>query len=96
MPVPHGSATWTILDEPSDDEFEAADEERSQVGVQGIVFQIIRRAVALLLVVALALYFATPFTNFFGSVTYSWRHPGSGIHAIPLAPPPKTNPKLPA
>ena len=89
-------AHWTILDEPSPDEFEAAEEELAKPSAGVIVWRIVRLAVALLLVAALLVYFVTPFTNIFGSVPFRWMHPNTGIHTIPLAPPQKANPKLPA
>ena len=87
--------TWTILDEPSPDEFEAAEEELAKPSAGVIVWRIVRLAVALLLVAALLVYFVTPFTNIFGSVPYRWMHPNTGIHSIPIAPQQKSNPKLP-
>ena len=84
------------MDEPSPDEFEAAEEEQAKPTARFFIFRILKLAVALLLVAALLVYFATPFTNIFGSVPYRWLHPNTGIHTIPLAPPQKSNPKLPA
>ncbi|MDR3685651.1 MAG: hypothetical protein P4L93_01650 [Coriobacteriia bacterium] len=88
--------TWTVLDEPSAEEFEAAEEELAKPSARSIVFRFLKLVVALLLVAALVVYFATPFINVFGSAPYRWLHRNSGIQTIPVAPAPKSNPKLPA
>jgi hypothetical protein len=88
--------TWTVLDEPSSEEFEAAEEEQARPSVGFVLWRVFKLGVALLLVAALLVYFVTPFTNIWGSVPYRWLHPNTGIHTIPLAPPQKANPKLPA
>ena len=82
------SDLWTVVDEPSMEDFEAAEEDEPQVGAR-----VLRVVGVLLVILALLLYFVAPFYNFFSSVPYHWLRPSTGTHAIPLAPEHKSSPK---
>ena len=72
--------------EPSAEEFEAADAEQAQRGVQAVVFRTLWRLVALVTVVALVAYLVVPFGGFVGSSLYHRWHPTNPMRSIPLAP----------
>lgn len=61
------SDLWTVADEPSMEDFEAAEEEEPQVGAR-----ILRVVGVLLVILALLLYFVAPFYNFFSSLRRGW------------------------
>jgi len=79
-------------DEPSIDDFEAADEEMPPVGARAILFRILRALGVMLLIVALLLYFVTPFRAVIVDAVRQLRQP---LQSIPLAPQERSNPKLP-
>jgi len=82
-----------ILDEPSTEDFEAAEQVDQPSGAGAVVFRILRVAGVLLLIVALLLYFVMPFRDVVVRVLHQWNLP---LQSLPLAPEHKTNPKLPA
>jgi len=86
----------TARDEPSLDDFEAAEEDEPEAGARGAVHRILRLLGVLLVIVALLVYFATvPLHYVFSSVPFHWRPSGGGTRTIPLAPEHRS-PKLPA
>ncbi len=87
------SGLRTVVDEPSMEDFEAAEEEQPQVGARVVLIRILRVVGVLLVILALLLYFVAPFYNSFWSVRYQWLRPNTGTHTIPLAPEHKSNPK---
>jgi len=82
-----------VVDEPSPEEFEAAERIEPPVGARAVVFRIARAIGTLLLIVALLLYFVAPFRNAVIRVLDEWHLP---LQSIPLAPGPPDNPKLPS
>jgi hypothetical protein len=86
---------WTDANEPSPDDFEAADEARPPVGPRAVLFGALRAAGLLLVIVALLLYFVVPFRSVVSSVVYRLRLPSPKIHTLPLAPQREAAPKLP-
>lgn len=95
MLVTDASGLWTVLDEPSLEDFEAAENEEVHAGTRGVLVRILRVVVVLLVISALLLYFVVPFGNVFNSTTYRWLRPNAGTHTIPLAPEQPSSPKLP-
>ena len=96
-PVNDDRDLWMPLaDEPSAEEFEAAETEQPQRGAVAIVLRTLWRLVALLIVVALLAYFILPFNGFFGSAPYHRHFPSNPLHSIPLAPRHDGPSKLPA
>ena len=93
MLVTDGSDLWTVVDEPSVEDFRAAEEEEPQVGARSVLVRILRFVGVLLVILALLFYLVAPFYNFFSSVTYHWLRPNTGTHMIPLAPEHKSSPK---
>ena len=87
---------WTVLEEPSWEDFDAAEEEEPKARARAVLVRILRIVGVLLVIVALLLYFIAPFNNIFGSAPIRWFRPDTGTRPIPLAPAPKTSPKLPA
>ena len=83
-------------DEPSLEDFEAAEQEEPQAGARVVLFRILRTVGVLLVVLALVVYFAVPVSSFFIHVTHDWRRPSTGIHKIPVAPEPTSSPKISA
>ena len=86
---------WTAGDEPSTEDFEAAEEEASARGPWAVLSKLLRTVGVLLLVVALLLYFVAPFRSVFVDVLHQLRLPIPKLQSIPLAPEPRGNPKLP-
>jgi hypothetical protein len=85
----------TVADEPSLEDFEAAEQEEPQVGAKAGLVRALRVAGVLLVVLALVLYyFVVPFSNVFSSVASHWRRPASGTRTIPLAPARRSSPSL--
>ena len=87
--------TWTAPDEPSTEDFEAAGEEVPALGPRAVLARIVRTVGVLFLVVALLLYFVAPFRSAFIGVLHQLRLPIPKLQSIPLAPEPRSNPKLP-
>jgi hypothetical protein len=83
-----------VHDEPSAEEFAADTDEDLQAARRRARVGVVRMIVTLLVVVALLLYFITPFNNVFSSAPFHWLRQGSGTRPIPLAPEQKS-PKLP-
>jgi hypothetical protein len=81
-------------DEPSQEDFAAAEQEELQTGARVVRFRILRRIVALLVVLALVLYFAVPVSHVFTHTSSGGRRPGTGIQKIPFAPEPTSSPKV--
>jgi len=72
----------------------AAAQEEPEDGTGRSRFRVVRLIGTLIVILALLLYFIAPFNNAFRSVPYRWFRPDSGTRPIPLAPVPKSNPKL--
>jgi hypothetical protein len=85
---------WTAADEPSPDDFEAAEEEPEPVAGT-IAVRILRLVGVLFLILALLLYFVAPFRVAVIGALRELRLPSPKLQQIPLAPEPKDNPKLP-
>ena len=85
-----------FADEPSIEDFEAADEEEQRTGVRAILFRILRVAAVMLVIAALLVYFIVPFNNMFFNVPYRLRWPRPWTHPIPVAPERSENTSLPA
>ena len=84
-----------IADQPSSTEFEDTEDEDGQVAERPRRSRVVKLVVTLLVVVALLLYFITPFNSVFSSAPFHWLRQGSGTRPIPLAPEQRTSPKLP-
>ena len=78
--------------EPSVEDFEAAAEERPQVGVTPVLVKVLKSAGVLFVVVALLLYLVAPFYNTFTRVPHGWPTPRPGTRQIPVAPEPTSTP----
>jgi hypothetical protein len=87
------SDLWTVVDEPSMEDFDAAEEEEPQAGARVVLIRILRVVGVLLVVLALVLYIVVPFYSSFWSVPYQWLRPNTGTHTIPLAPEHRSSPK---
>ena len=85
----------TASDEPSPEEFAVDADEDLQLARRRARVGVVRVIVTLLVVVALLLYFITPFNNVFSSAPFHWLRQGSGTRPIPLAPEQRSSPKLP-
>jgi hypothetical protein len=85
---------WTDADEPSPDDFEAAEEE-PQAGARMILVRILRLVGVLFLILALLLYFVAPFRVAVIGALRELRLQSPKLQQIPLAPEPKDNPRLP-
>lgn len=81
------------MDEPSLEEFEAAEREEPQAGARIVLFRILRTVGVLFVVLALVVYFAVPVRSFFIRVTHEWRRPRTGIQKLPVAPEPTSSPE---
>jgi hypothetical protein len=80
----------TVADEPSQEDFDAADEEEPQDGAKAVLFKVLKVVAVLLVVVAVLLYLVVPLSV----VTFHWRRPEPGVRTIPLAPEHKSRPKV--
>jgi hypothetical protein len=87
---------WMVGDEPSLEDFEAAEEEESRAGTRPVLVRILRVVGVVLVIVALLFYFVVPFRNVLRRVPIRWRLPGTGTQPIPIAPQHEDNPKRPA
>jgi len=87
---------WSVVaDEPSMEDFALVDEgQSSDSGARRGVFRFFRILTALVLIVAMLLYFTTPFNSFFRGLERRWLPQGSGIQRIPLAPEKTSSPRL--
>lgn len=91
------SGLWAVSDEPSIEDFEAAEEEELRPDARRVLTRALRAGVALLLVVALLLYFVVPLGGVLGSGSvYRLLRSSTRTQRIPLAPRPPVSPKLPA
>jgi hypothetical protein len=84
----------TDADEPSLEDFAAAEQEEPQAGARVVRFRFLRRVGVLFVVLALIVYFAVPVTYIFTHGSFGWRRPGTGIHSLPTAPEPTSSPKI--
>lgn len=82
-------------DEPSMEDFEAAEQEELPTGPWVVLRRILRIVGVLLVIAALLVYFVVPYQNVFSAWRH-WRLPSIPLHTIPLAPEPKSVPTLPA
>ncbi len=85
---------WTDADEPSPDDFEAA-EEAPESGATTILVRTLRLVGVLFLILALLLYFVAPFRIAVIGALHELRLPSPKLQQIPLSPQPKENPRLP-
>ena len=87
---------WSVVaDEPSMEEFALVDEgQPSDSGARRGIFRFLRILTTLVLIVAMLLYFTTPFSNFFTGLQRRWLPQGNGIQRIPLAPDRTSSPRL--
>ena len=83
---------WADEDEPSLEDFEAADQDGD--GARPVTVRVLRAVVVMLVIVAMLLYFAGPFYNVFDSAPFRWLRPSTGTHPIPLAPEHENPPML--
>ncbi len=90
-----GSDPWDLSDEPSMEDFEAAEDEQPPVGARVALVRTLKTVGVLLVIVALLLYFVVPFNNALSDVLRRVRIPSIRLHTIPLAPEPTTIPTLP-
>ena len=88
------SDLWTVVEEPSMEDFETAKEEEPHVGARHALFRVVRVVGTLLVILALLLYFIVPLNNVFMNVPNHWQRPNTGLHKIPLAPQRPSSPKL--
>jgi hypothetical protein len=79
-----------VADEPSQEDFDAADEEAPQVGTREVLVRVLKVVGVLLVILALLLYFVVPVS----SVSFPWRRLGPGMRTIPLAPERRSSPKV--
>lgn len=79
-------------DEPSDEDFEAAEEEGREVRPPSAFVRILRAIGVLFVVLALLLYFVVPFYDMVRGVPYDWRRPLHNVQPIPVAPEPTIPP----
>lgn len=79
-------------DEPSPEDFEAADQDG--YGAKPVSVRVLRAVVVMLVIVAMLLYFVGPFYNVFDSAPFRWLRPSTGTHPIPLAPEEENPPAL--
>jgi hypothetical protein len=89
-PVTDESELSTVADEPSQEDFDAADEEEPQVGARDVLVRVLKIVGVLLVIVALLLYFVVPVS----SVSFHWRRLGPVMRTIPLAPERRSSPKV--
>ncbi|NTU72123.1 MAG: hypothetical protein HGB10_09940 [Coriobacteriia bacterium] len=79
--------------EPSWEEFEAAEDDGPPLWHERPLFRFLWRVVAVVLIVALLLYFIVPIGGFMGSMWERVRPTLERLQVIPLAPEPVTPPK---
>jgi len=84
----------TPVDEPSPEDFEAAEQEAAQpeVGPRSVLVRVLRLAGVLFVVVALVFYLAVPVGVFLSRVSHDWLRPHNPIHSVPLVPEPTATP----
>jgi len=85
----------TVVEEPSPEDFDAAEEEESPAGPWAIVLRILRIVAVLIVIAALLVYFVAPYGRFLGLTRYRWIPHGIRIQPIPRAPAPAGSPTLP-
>ncbi len=86
---------WAVEDEPSIEDFEAAEEEEQQVGRSAVRFRILRVVGVLFVVLALVFYLVVPANSLFRRLAPRLRLPTIRSRPIPNAPEHKGNPKFP-
>jgi hypothetical protein len=86
---------WMAGDEPSPEDFEAAEEEELRAGTRPVLLRLLRVVGVLLVITALLFYFVVPFRGVLSRVKVRWRLPSTGTQPIPIAPQHKDNPKRP-
>jgi hypothetical protein len=89
-PVTDESELRTVADEPSQEDFDAADEEEPQAGTREVLVKVLKVVGVLLVILALLLYFVVPVS----SVSFHWRRLGPELRTIPLAPERRSSPKM--
>jgi hypothetical protein len=82
----------TDADEPSPEDFAAAEHEEEQAGQPVVRFRILKLIGVLFVVLALLFYFAVPVSLIVTHISSGWRRPGTGIQKIPAAPEPTRSP----
>jgi hypothetical protein len=82
-PVTDDGELPAVADEPSQEDFEAVDEDEPQGGVKVVLLRVVKVVAVLLVIVALILYFAVPFSVV---AFHYWRRPEPRVRTIPLAP----------
>jgi hypothetical protein len=92
--VTDGSDLGADADEPSLEDFAAAEQEEPRAGARVALRRTLMAVGVLFVVLALVLYFAVPVTYIFGHVSRIWRRPSIGIHRLPIAPEPMSSPKI--
>jgi hypothetical protein len=85
---------WTTAEEPSEEDFEAAEREQPPRGPRETLVWILRLVGVLLVILALVLYLVAPYSSLLRGLSGRLRLLGPGIQPIPIAPEPKTVPKL--
>ncbi len=80
------------VEEPSAEDFEAAAEERPQVGVRSVLVRILKSIGVLFVVLALLIYLVVPLYHTIKSVPYGRPTPSPGTRQIPVAPEPTSTP----
>jgi len=82
------------VDEPSPEDFAAAEDESPQVGTTAVLARILRTAGVLFVIVALLVYFVVPVRIFVTQVVHDLRRPNTEMRKIPLAPEPTSSPTI--
>jgi hypothetical protein len=90
------SGAWAAYDEPSWEDFEAAEAEDQQLRQRGSRFRILRAVGILIVVLALVLYLVVPRFVYFSGRSLHVRLPTTRTRPIPLAPAHESPPKAPA
>jgi hypothetical protein len=85
----------TVVDEPSVEDFESAEDEQPPAGARVVLARVLRVVGVLLVVVALILYLVVPFNSGLSRAVRRLRLPDIRLRTIPLAPEQENAPKLP-
>ena len=82
------------VDEPSPEDFAAAEDESPQVGMRVVLARILRTVGVLFVIVALLVYLVVPVRTFVAQVVHDLRRPNTEMRKIPLAPEPTSSPTI--
>jgi len=82
------------VDEPSLEDFAAAEDESPQVGTRAVLVRILRTLGVLFVIVALLAYLVVPVRTFVIQVVHDLGRPNTEMRTIPLAPEPTSSPVI--